>query len=110
MIYRNKGRFILEIECLQEIVNNMLKLPENNDIKIEIIKSINKNSKSRYLKFHIGEDTNLLRISDHYCKGEVRQIIVKESTGIANVCYKIDCAIKNLRYKRLNRLLEGGVK
>lgn len=108
MVYRNKGKFILNEQCLQKIVNNIMKQPQNHDIAIEIIKSCNVNSKSLYLRFCIGDCTTLLRISDHKCKGEVRNILVGESTGISNIYYKIDSAIRDLRFKRLNGLLNKG--
>lgn len=109
MVYRNKGHFTLDVECLQKVVDYILKQPQNKDIRIEIEKSPNEYSKSLYLRFYIGDDTTALRISDHECKGDIRQIIVRESTGIANVCYKIESAINALRFKRLRGLLDRGL-
>ena len=109
MVYRNKGQFILDIDCLQEIVKYILRLPNNEDVRIEITKSPKKHSKSLYLKIIIDDYSTILRISDHDCKGEVRQIIVRESTGIANVCYKIESAIKDLRIKKVRSLLDRGL-
>ena len=109
MVYKNKGRFTLEVESLQKIVDNILKLPRNKDVRIEIVKSPKSYSKSLYLKLHIEEYSTILRISDHECKGEVRQMIVTESTGIANVCYKIESAINDLRFKRLYGLIDRGL-
>ena len=109
MVYRNKGRFTLDVECLQEIVDNILKLPSNKDVRIEIVKSPNKYSKSLYLRFYIDEFTTSLRISDHDCRGAVRQMIVTESTGVANVCYKIESTINDLRVKRVCGLIERGL-
>ena len=109
MVYRNKGHFTLDVECLQKVVDYILKRPQNKDIRIEIEKSPNEYSKSLYLRFYIGDDTTALRISDHECKGDIRQIIVGESTGIANVCYKIESAINALRFKRLRGLLDRGL-
>lgn len=105
MIYKTRGRFILDINCLQGIVDDILKQPNNKDVKISIRKSDNKNSKSLYLFLFIDDITTCLRISDHRCKGEVRQMIVCESTGKANVCYKIESAIKDLRWKKLYKAL-----
>lgn len=109
MVYRNKGQFILNIDCLQEIVKYILRLPSNQDVNIKVEPSPRKHSKSLYLKIIIGDYSTILRISDHDCKGEVRQMIVKESTGIANVCYKIESAIKDLRFKRIRSLLDRGL-
>ena len=109
MVYRNKGHFTLDVECLQKVVDYILKQPQNKDIRIDIEKSPNEYSKSLYLRFYIGDDTTALRISDHECKGDIRQIIVGESTGIANVCYKIESAIHALRFKRLRGLLDRGL-
>ena len=108
MVYRNKGKFVLEKQCLQSIVNDILELPNNEDVKIVIEESPHKYSKSLYVKFYIGDYSTVLRISDHDCKTEVRQVIVTESTGIANIYYKIDRAIKDLRFKRLLGLLNKG--
>lgn len=109
MVYRNKGHFTLDVECLQEIVDNILKFPSNKDVRIEIVKSPNDYSKSLYVKFYIDDYSTCLRISDHECKGAVRQMIVRESTGIANVCYKIESTINDLRVKRVCGLIERGL-
>ena len=109
MVYKNKGRFILDVECLQEIVDNILKFPCNEGVRIEIVKSPNKYSKSLYLRFYIDDYTTSLRISDHDCKGAIRQMIVTESTGIANVCYKIESTINDLRIKRVCGLIDRGL-
>lgn len=108
MVYKNKGKFVLEKQCLQGIVDDILELPNNKDVKVLIEQSPHKYSKSLYAKFYIGDYSTCLRISDHECKSEIRQIIVTESTGIANVYYKIDRAIKDLRFKRLQCLLNKG--
>lgn len=108
MVYRNKGKFKLKKQCLQNIIDDILKLPSNKDIEIIVEGSPNKYSKSLYVKFHIGDYSTMLRISDHECKTEVRQIIVTESTGIANIYYKIERTIKDLRFKRLQGLLNKG--
>ena len=109
MVYKNKGRFTLDVECLQGIVDNILKLPRNKDVHIEIVKSPNDYSKSLYLRFYIDDFTTALRISDHECRGDIRQMIVTKSTGIANVCYKIESTINDLRYKRVCGLLDRGL-
>ena len=101
MIYRKKGQFILDIDHLQAIVDDVLKRPCNKDVIIKIVKSPCKNSKSLYVKIFIDEYSTVLRISDHKCKGQVRATIVGESTGIANVYGKIDGAIRDLKYKKL---------
>lgn len=105
MIYKKRGRFELDINCLQGIVDDILTQPNNKDVKISTHKSPNKNSKSLYLYFYLDGATSCLRISDHKCRGEVRQMIVCESTGKANVYYKIESAIKDLRWKKLYKAL-----
>ena len=105
MVYKIKGKFVLDIDDLQKIVNDILKEPRNKDVKITTKKSDNKNSKSLYLFISIDGETTALRISDHNCKGSIRQMIVVGSTGKANVYYKIESAIKELRYKKLLRAL-----
>ena len=100
MVYRKKGRFVLDIEHLQEIVDDILKRPKHSDVTIVIDKSPCKGSKSLYLKIFIDDYTTCLRISDHTCKGQIRNIIVTENTGNANIYYKIESAIRDLRYKR----------
>lgn len=101
MVYKHKGQFKLDIRILQKIVGDILRQPRNKDIKIDLKKSDNANSKSLYLFFYYGDVTTCLRISDHDCKGQVRQLLVSESTGKANVYYKIDKVIKELRFKQL---------
>ncbi len=105
MIYRKKGRFVLDKDHLQGIVDDILKRRSNKDVIIKIEKSPKKYSKSLYVKIFIDEYSTCLRVSDHKCKGQVRCIIVGESTGIANVYGKIDGAIKDLRYKKLQGVL-----
>lgn len=105
MVYKVKGKFVLDIDDLQRIVDDILREPRNKDVKIVTKKSDNKNSKSLYLFISIDNATTALRISDHKCRGEIRQMIVVGSTGKANVYYKIDSAIKELRYKKLLRAL-----
>ena len=105
MIYKNKGKFELNINVLQRIVDDILKQQRNKDVKIITKKSDNANSKSLYLFIYIEGVTTCLRISGHKCRGEVRQMIVCGSTGKANVYYKIESAIKELRYKKLCRAL-----
>lgn len=105
MVYRKKGQFVLDIEHLQRIVDDVLRQPSNSDVKIEIHKSPNKKSKSLYIKIFIGEYSTVLRVSDHKCKGQVRAIIVSESTGNDNLYGKIEGAIKDLRYKKLQGVL-----
>ena len=105
MVYKNKGKFILDREHLQKAVDEVLK--GNKDVRIEIKKSPVKNSKSLYLYIYIDDETTCLRVSDHDCKGTVRQIIVCEDTGAANVCYKIERAIRELRYKKLQSIIAG---
>lgn len=105
MVYKNKGKFILNKEHLQEAVNEVLKY--NEDVSIAIEESPVKNSKSLYLYIVLDDCKTCLRVSDHKCKGEVRQIIVCEDTGAANVCYKIERAIRELRYKKLQSLIKG---
>lgn len=107
MVYKDKGKFELDFDLLQKIVDKILQQPRNSDVKARIDKSPNSYSKSLYLRLFIGNTTTSLRISDHECKGATRQIIVQESTGIANVCYKIEGAIADLRYKRIQELLGG---
>ena len=108
MVYRKKGRFVLDMEHLQSIVDDILRRPSNNDVIINIEKSPHKYSKSLYVKIHIDEYSTCLRISDHKCKGQVRAIIVCESTGNDNLYHKIESAIKDLRYKKLCSLLGRG--
>ena len=105
MIYRKKGRFVLNMEHLQSIVDDILRRPSNNDVIINIEKSPCKQSKSLYVKIHIDEYSTCLRISDHKCKGQVRAIIVSESTGNDNLYGKIEGAIRDLRYKKLQGVL-----
>ena len=105
MVYKNKGKFVLDREHLQSVVDEVLK--RNADVSITIKKSPVKKSNSFYLYIYIDEHTTCLRVSDHGCKSEVRQIIVCESTGAANVCYKIERAIKDLRYKKLQSIIAG---
>ncbi len=105
MVYKVKGKFGLDIYDLQRIVNDILKQPKNKDVKITVKKSDNENSKSLYLFIDIEGVTTCLRISDHKCRGEVRQMLVCGSTGKANVYYKIEKVIQELRYKRLLRAL-----
>ena len=107
MVYKIKGQFILNEDCLRSIIDRILKRPDNENVIVEIDHSPYKSSKSLYVRFYIGDCTTSLRISDHKCKGYTRQIIVGETTGIANVCYKIECAINDLKKKRLYGLLEG---
>lgn len=105
MVYKHKGQFKLDIRSLRKIVGDILRQPRNKDIKIDLKKSDNANSKSLYLFFYLGDVTTCLRISDHDCKGKVRQLLVSESTGIANVYYKIDKVIKELRFKQLYKTI-----
>lgn len=105
MIYKVKGKFVLDIYNVQRIVDDILKQPKNKDVKITVKKSDNENSKSVYLFLYIEGVTTCLRISDHKCRGEVRQMLVCGSTGKANVYYKIERVIDHLRYKRLLRAL-----
>ena len=105
MIYKNKGKFILDKPHLQKAVDEVLK--RNEDVRITIKKSPVKNSNSLYLYIYLDSQTTCLRVSDHKCKGVVRQIIVCESTGAANVCYKIERAIRELRFKKLQSIIEG---
>lgn len=107
MVYRNKGKFVLDVEHLQAIVNDILKQKNNKDVAIQVKESPVKKSKSLYLYISIDGCAICLRLSDHKCKGEVRQIIVGESTGAANVYYKIQRAIRELRYKKLQSVLKG---
>lgn len=104
MVYKNKGKFILDKEHLQKAVDEVLK--HNADVSITIKESPVKKSKSLYLYISIDDCAICLRVSDHKCKGEVRQIIVCEDTGAANVCYKIERAIRELRYKKLRSVIE----
>ena len=90
MEYKQKGKFELNISDLQRIVDDILKQPRNKGVEIIVKNSDNQNSKSLYLFIHIEDVTTCLRISDHKCRGEVRQMIVGESTGKANVYYKIE--------------------
>ena len=105
MVYRKKGQFILDIDHLQSIVDDALKKSSNRDVKIKIFKSPQKNSKSLYLDISIEDLSVGVRISDHRCKGSVRGIIVDEGTGNTHIYYAIERAIKDLRYKRLQRAL-----
>ena len=105
MVYKNKGKFVLDKAHLQQAVDEVLK--RNGDVSIAIKESPVKKSKSLYLYIYLDEQTTCLRVSDHKCKGTVRQIIVCESTGAANVCYKIERAIRELRYKKLQSVIEG---
>lgn len=105
MVYRKKGRFVLDKDHLQSIVDDILRQPRNSDVTIDIEKSPCNQSKSLYVKIFIGEYSTVLRISDHKCKGQVRAIIVCESTGNANIYYKIDGAIRDLRYKKLQGVI-----
>lgn len=105
MVYKNKGKFVLDKEHLQSAVDEVLK--RNKDVGITIKESPVKNSKSLYLYIGLDDCKTCLRVSDHKCKGEVRQIIICESTGAANVCYKIEKAIRELRYKKLQSVIEG---
>lgn len=105
MVYTNKGKFILDKEHLQQAVDQVLRY--NKDVSITIKESPVKNSKSLYLYIELDDCKTCLRVSDHKCKGGVRQIIVCEDTGAANVCYKIERAIRDLRYKKLQSVIEG---
>lgn len=103
MVYKNKGRFVLDKGHLQQAVDEVLK--RNKDVSITIKESPVKKSKSLYLYIYLDDQTTCLRVSDHTCKGEVRQIIVCETTGAANVCYKIERAIRELRFKKLQSVI-----
>lgn len=105
MVYKNKGAFVLDKEHLQRAVDEVLK--RNADVSINIVESPVKNSKSLYLYIYLDDCTTCLRVSDHKCRGQVRQIIICGSTGAANVCYKIERAIRELRYKKLQSVIEG---
>ena len=105
MVYKQKGKFELKESVLQNIIDDILKQPKNQGVVAHIQKSNNKNSKSLYVMFYMGDCTTALRISDHYCKGHIRNVVVGESTGVSNIYYKIDSAIKDLKFKRLNDLL-----
>lgn len=106
MVYRNKGKFILDKQHLQEIVDDMLNRRAYKDVSITINESPRKNSKSLYLYISIDDCQTCLRISDHRSNSDgVRQMIVCGSTGAANVYYKIERAIKDLRYKKLQSTL-----
>ena len=105
MRYKQKGKFELNINALQKIVDEILREGRNKDVKIAIKPSDSANSKSLYLFFSIGEETTALRISDHRCNGQIRQMIVCGSTGRANVYYKIEKAINELRVKKLCRTM-----
>ena len=107
MVHRNKGKFELEEGCLQNIICTILKQKNNKEVGFYIEKSPNYYSKSLYVRFYIGDTITSLRVSDHECSGTIRQLIVKESTGIANVYYKIDRIIRDLKHKRLQDLLRG---
>lgn len=108
MVYRNKGKFTLDEQCLQRIVDNIKKIPQNKDVFIEVKKSDCKSSKSLYVRFCLGEFTTMLRISDHNCKGFIRNILVDATTGISHIYSKIDRAIKDLRLKRVYCLMNRG--
>lgn len=110
MVYRNKGKFELKESILKDIVDDILKQPNNQDVVIRVEKSPNKKSNSLYVKLFIGDYSTALRISDHNCKGAIRNVFVSESTGIANIYYKIEKTIKDLRLKRLYGLLNKGAK
>lgn len=103
MVYRNKGKFVLDLEHLQKAVDEVLRF--NRDVRITINESPVENSKSLYLYIYLDDQTTCLRVSDHRCRGEVRQIIVCKDTGTANVCYKIERAIRELRYKKLQSVI-----
>ena len=105
MVYKVKGKFVLDIHNVQRIVDDILKQPKNKDVEITVKKSDNENSKSVYLFLYIEGATTCLRISDHKCRGEVRQLLVCGSTGKSNVYYKIERVIDDLRYKSLCRAL-----
>ena len=107
MKHKLKGQFKLNLADLQEVMRTVLKEPEHKDVKMHAYKSPCEFSKSLYIKISIGEFSSILRLSDHECKRSVRQILVQESTGKANVCYKLDKAIKDLRKKRLLGLIKG---
>lgn len=107
MVYKHKGQFKLDIRSLRKIVNDILRQERHKDVQIDLKKSDNANSKSLYLFFYVGDFTTCLRISDHHCKGKVRQLLVSESTGKANVYYKIDKVIKELRIKQFYKTLGG---
>lgn len=105
MVYRNKGKFVLDKAHLQQAVDEVLK--RNKDVRVIIEKSPVKKSKSLYLHISIDDCEVSLRVSDHKSRCEVRQIIVGKDTGAANVCYKIERAIRELRYKKLQSIIEG---
>lgn len=109
MVFKQKGKFELTIDCLQQIVDNVLKQQGNEDVEITIDPSPYNFSKSLYLRFYIGDYTTSLRISDHECKGDIRQMIVTETTGVANVYYKINSTIKDLRLKQVYGLIDRGL-
>ena len=106
MVYKKKGQFQLNICNLQRIVDDILRQPNNRDVNIKVKQSGFENSKSLYLYISIGSTGVCMRISDHKRNGESRQIIVGDSTGNANVYYKIESAIKSLRRRRLEKALE----
>ena len=105
MVYKIKGKFVLDKAHLQAVVDEVLKY--NKDVSITIEESPVKKSKSLYLYIVLDVCKTCLRVSDHKYRGEVRQIIVCEDTGAANVCYKVERAIRELRYKKLQSVIEG---
>lgn len=105
MVYKIKGKFVLDKAHLQAVVDEVLKY--NKDVSITIEESPVKKSKSLYLHISIDDIEVSLRVSDHKSRCEVRQIIVCGDTGAANVCYKVERAIRELRYKKLQSIIEG---
>ena len=60
MIYKNKGKFILDKPHLQKAVDEVLK--RNEDVRITIKKSPVKNSNSLYLYIYLDSQTTCLSI------------------------------------------------
>lgn len=108
MMYGRKGHFEFSEAALKKVLCDVLSRPENADVRAKIEHSPFGFSKSLYIRFSIGDITTSLRVSDHKCKRQ-RQFIVQDSTGVEQVYNVIERTIIDLKYKRLQLMLNGGL-
>ena len=102
-----KGQYHLTLEDTQVVVNEVKKI--YNDFEFEIERSPNK-SNSFYIYIRNKYTSTVLRLSDHLTKKDsYNTMLVVSSTAKANVCYKIENAIRHLKYKTLIARLEGNI-
>lgn len=104
MKHAQKGKFILDFQNLQKIVGEVLRQPKNQDVKIEIKQS--PKSKSLYLYVSADGEEICLRVSDHRNKGNLREILVGETTGKSHIHAKIEKTIREVRWRKFRKDLE----